>query len=251
MSEQQATTVLPSDSASNVGKSKKPRPGKAQRAAAREMVTPSASAVTASSSMTGASSFSSRKIFAPVPQPGKYPVVFPSGAGEPTKDSRFALDPSVICDVFKEIPSSMSNAARFAEFSAHAEYDKESFGKDIAKNTLLSIAQQIVHAHTNMQLPMGDFSSIATTDTYMMSSVRSIVSQFGEFSVEPLGTRYILADYETTVTSLVVAADLSISLLLLLVTFRSISRRCGFPLVLMMLERRLSSQSGFLSFSEA
>jgi len=31
---------------------------------------------------------------------------------------------------------------------------------------------------------MGDFSSISSTDMFTMSAVRSIVRQFGEFSVE-------------------------------------------------------------------
>jgi len=206
MSEQQATPLTPTDSVSNAGGRKKARPGKAQRAAARGGYTPQASATTGSSSVTGASSFSARASFAPVPQPGKYPVVFPSGAGEATKDVEFALNGDSISSALAGLADDFINSARYAEFSANASYGDDSFRKDVARFSLLAIAQQIVHAHSNMQLSIGDMSAISATDHYMMRSIRSIVEQFGEFSVDQIGSRYVLADYESTVKSLIIAA---------------------------------------------
>jgi hypothetical protein len=208
MSEQQAT-INPSDSASNLGgKVKRVRPGKAARAAARQGTPATASTVTGTASMGKAESFSSKVFSNPVPQPGKFPVVFPSGAGEASKDVVFALDGKRISDSLCDLPGRFIHSPRFAEFSAHAEYGAETFTKDIARFTILGLAQQIVHAHQNMQLSIGDFSSIANTDVTMMSSIRKIIQQYGEFSVDPLGTRYLLANYETTVKSLIHASNL-------------------------------------------
>jgi len=202
MSEQQ-DIVTPSESASLVSSTKKIRPGKAQRAAKRASAPSQASATTGASSATTASMFARKMSFTPTPQPGKYPVVFPSGAGEPTRDSHFAIDGQSIFNCFAGVGQNYLNSARYAEFSSHAEYGDVDFQKDVIISGLLSIAQQIVHAHQNLGLPMGDFSSISSTDMFTMSAVRSIVRQFGEFSVESLGTRFLLHSYEDEVTALV------------------------------------------------
>jgi hypothetical protein len=133
-------------------------------------------------------------------------VVFPSGAGEATEDVLFALSGEHISKAIIGLGDDFINSARYAEFSSHASISDDVFRKDVVRFTLLALAQQIVHSHVNMQLSMGDFSSISSTDHYMMRSIRSIVEQFGEFSVDQIGSRYVLADYESTVKSLVYAA---------------------------------------------
>jgi hypothetical protein len=148
------SSLSPADSASQGGKKKKSRPGKAERAAARGLS--EAPASDAPTSLSGARAFSAGAVSAPVPQPGKYPVVFPSGAGEPTRD--------------------------------------------------LGLAQQTVHAHQNMGLPVGDFSVIASSDVINFNAIRAVLSQFGEFQSESLGTRFLLAGYESTVKACVRAA---------------------------------------------
>jgi len=162
-------------------------------------------------SATGASQFARKASFAPTPQPGKYPIVFPSGAGEPTRDSTFALDGCSMEKCFGRISENYVNSARYAEFSANASYGDFDFHKDVVAAAICALTQQIVHSHANMGLSVGDFSAIASTDTYAMSSIRSIVSQFGEFSVESLGTRYLLADYASEVKALVRTAHLALA----------------------------------------
>jgi len=203
MSELTASNLQPSDSASNIAAKKSKRPGKAQRNANRSDVTAPASAATGPTSYTGQSLFARKASFAPVPQPGKFPVVFPSGAGEPTRDSRFAYDGVSLNKCFSHVAKDYVGSAKYAEFSTNADYQDIQFHKDLVAAALCSLAQQTVHAHANIGQSIGDFSAIASTDTFIMSSLKSVVSQFGEFSVESLGTRFILADYASEVTALV------------------------------------------------
>ncbi|AZT88599.1 capsid protein [Thelebolus microsporus partitivirus 1] len=203
------SSVVPADPVSSTGNKKKARPGKTQRLAARGGSLPGGeSAVTAPSSMSKASLFAAGVSGPPVPQPGKYPVVFPSGAGEPTRDAFFAYDGELIGSVIAELPGRYSANSRYAEFSSHAELTPEDFDTHVSQSAYLGLAQQTVHSHVNMGLPMGDFSAVSSSDISNFSAVRSILSQFGEFSQESLGTRFLLKGYETTVTALVRAAVL-------------------------------------------
>jgi len=200
------SSVAPSDSASSVGK-KKNRPGKNQRIAARAMLPPEAQSQTGPSSAAGASFFSSQLPSDPIPQPGKFPVVFSTGVGEPTRDVNLAYTPNVVRDITFSLAERYTFNPKYAEFSNDSGYTDELFEKDLVRFFLLGLAQQTVHAHVNMGLPLGDFSSIASTDVFLPSSLRSVVSQFGEFSIPSLGTRFLLRDYATTVSSLVFAAS--------------------------------------------
>jgi len=200
------SSVAPSDSASQKG-GRKNRPGKNARAKAREGFPPLAPAVTGPSSVDSASFFASQLPADPVPQPGKFPVVFQAGAGEPTRDVPIAYDPNTINNITSDLLGRYSSNPRFAEFQDHSGYTDSEFERDLVRMFLLSVAQQTVHSHVNMRLPLGDFSSISSTDVFLFPSLRSVVNQFGEFSAPELGSRFLLKDYPSTVASLVRAAD--------------------------------------------
>lgn len=202
-------SVAPSDSVSQAtgdAKKKSSRPGKNQRALNRAAMTPPASSITGAASLSNQAVFASAASSVPVPQPGKFPIVFQVGAGEPTRDSPISYDPNNIYETFNDVSDRFVNAPRYAEFSSYSGYDDDEFNRDVLRYSLLSLAQQTVHSHVNMGLPLGDFSSLASTDTFLFSSLRSAVNQFGEFSVPSLGTRFLLEDYATTISSLVFAA---------------------------------------------
>jgi len=205
MPEQQSqlsSTVAPSDSASAAGP-KKSKLGKAERAARRSAV---GSQPGQAASASKASVFSSG-IIVPKPQPGKFPVVFQTGAGEPSRDQGFSLDERVLVKTLSGLPSRFSFNAKYSEFKAHSEIDDADFTKDLICSTLLRLAQQVVHSHVNLGLPQGDFAPVASTDVKVPSSVAAFVSQYGEHAVPALGTRFLLSDYETTVKSLIWCAD--------------------------------------------
>jgi hypothetical protein len=206
MSGQQDPSITPSESASTVSKTKKSRPGKKQRTAMS--VTSQASALTGPASQGNASTFARRMTFDPVPQPGKFPIVFPAGAGEPTRDVFMAIDGNSLDKCFSTCPENYINSARYAEFSTHVGSTDFNFRKELTTSSLLGVAQQIVHAHQNMNLPLGDFSSVSSTDVYNPAAVRAIIHQFGEFSVDNLGTRYLYKSYADEVTALVRTASL-------------------------------------------
>lgn len=153
--------------------------------------------------VTLAMQFARKASYAPTPQPGKYPIVFPAGAGEPTKDSFMALDGFSLFRCFAEMPDNFSNSERFAEFSMNATYEGHTFRKELTVANLLCLAQRIVHSHQNMGLPMGDFSAVSSTETFTMRSAMAVIEQFGEFSESYLGTRYLFKDYSSEVTALV------------------------------------------------
>lgn len=194
------STVTPSESASNSGK-KKSRPGKNARMAAR-----GGAPASSQSSVSNASFFSSQVPADPVPQPGKFPVVFRAGAGEPTRDVEFAYDADKINGITCDLLGRYVWNPRYAEFSSHADYTDSMFEKDVTRMFLLGLAQQSVHAHVNMGLPLGDFSSIASTDVTEFVSLSAVIRQFGEFQDASLGSRFLLKNYATTIASLVRAA---------------------------------------------
>nr|UVX28893.1 MAG: coat protein [Magnaporthe oryzae partitivirus 4] len=195
------STVAPGDSVSASGK--KSKPGKAERAARRSAVGSqpghSANAGKAMTFATGGS--------VPKPQPGKYPVVFQTGAGEPARDQNFVIDERVLTNTLSSFPARFTSNAKYAEFKAHAEIDDRTFAKELTVATLLRLAQQLVHAHVNMGLPQGDFAPMASSDVRVPASVAAFVSQFGEYSVPALGTRFLFSDYENMVRAIVWAAE--------------------------------------------
>jgi len=203
MSDKQSeiTSVAPSDSASKLGK--KSKPGKAERAARRSAVDSVAgNTASAAKAFTFASSSS-----APKPQPGKFPVVFQTGAGEPARDKTFSVGYENVAANLHDIPSRFTFNAKYAEFKAHAEIDDSDFATDLGVASLLRLAQQVVHSHVNMGLPQGDFAPVASTDVQLPASIAAYLSQHGEHSVPALGTRFLYSDYENTVRSIVMAAD--------------------------------------------
>jgi hypothetical protein len=183
--------------------SRRKRPGKNQRDAARQ-----SSVSTAPSQLPSAIQFAGGSNFNPQPQPGKFPIVFPAGAGEPTRDSFFELNGLAVDQSISGLPGEFINSSRFAEFSANAGITDEEFESEMIIASLLGLAQNVVHAHTNLGLPLGDFSAISSTDIYLPSSAYQVIKQFGEFSVESLGTRFIFLDYESEVKALVRAAKM-------------------------------------------
>lgn len=191
------STVAPSDSASTSGR--KPKPGKAERAARRSAI---GSAPGSQADLGKAFVFSSGAQV-PKPQPGKYPVVFQTGAGEPARDLTFAISHNVLDASLAHFPARFTYNAKYAEFKAHAEIDDNDFAKELTVSALLRLAQQVVHAHVNLGLPQGDFAPIASTEVRVPASVAAYLSQFGEHAVPALGTRFLLAGYEETVKSLV------------------------------------------------
>jgi hypothetical protein len=157
--------------------------------------------------MSNASFFASQVPADPTPQPGKFPVVFQTGAGEPTRDLNFAYEPNIIAEIVDPLFSRYEYNPRYAEFSSYSGYDDSLFERDIVRSFLLALTQQTVHAHVNVGLPLGDFSSIASSDSFVFSSLKSVVDQFGEFLSPELGTRFLLKDYVSTVKSLVRATS--------------------------------------------
>jgi len=194
------STVAPGDSASSSGKKKKP--GKAERAARRSVVNSTAGAP---ASLSKAAAFATGGAEV-TPQPGKFPVVFQSGAGEPSRDLSFSVTGESLDQVLNALPSRFSSNAKFAEFRAHSEMTGELFVRRIVVAALLRLSQQLVHCHVNMGLPQGDFAPLASSDVRVPSSVAAYLQQYGEFSVPALGTRFLLADYENTVKRCVWAA---------------------------------------------
>nr|CAZ61323.2 coat protein [Aspergillus fumigatus partitivirus 1] len=196
-----ASTVAPSDSASKQGR--KSKPGKAERQARRSAVgSQGPQPAAADKAMVFASG-----VPTPKPQPGKYPVVFSTGAGEPARDQYFAIDHGVLGPVLSSFPPRFAFNAKYAEFKAHADLDDRQFAKDLMVASLLRLAQQVVHTHVNMGLPQGDFAPVASTDVKVPASISAYLSQFGEHSVPALGTRFLFSDYTQTVRSLIWAAD--------------------------------------------
>jgi hypothetical protein len=195
------STVAPMDSASSNGKKKKP--GKAERAAKRSQV---GTAPSVPASASKASIFASG-VSEPRPQPGKYPVVFQTGAGEPSRDQNFAIDGGVAVRNLTGFPGRFTANPKYAQFKAHSEISDDSFQNHVVTSGLLRLAQQVVHSHVNMGLPQGDFAPVASSDVRVPSSVSAFISQYGEHSVPALGTRFLYAGYEDTVKWLIWLAD--------------------------------------------
>jgi len=76
----------------------------------------------------------------------------------------------------------------------------------LQRKVLLGLAQQTVFAHTNMGMPLGDFSPMTSTEVSIPTGIAQVISQFGEHQDPTLGTRFFLKDYASTVFALVRAA---------------------------------------------
>jgi hypothetical protein len=196
-----SSTIAPSDSASAVT-GKKSKPGKAERAARRA----------ATSSVAGnpadpakAMTFASASP-APKPQPGKFPVVFQTGAGEPTRDKAFTYEPKVLASTMDSFLPAYKEHPKYAEFLSYTDYNDANFESQLMSAALLRLAQQVVHSHVNMGLPQGDFSPVASTEVRVPGAVSAFCHQHGEFAVPALGTRFLYKDYPATVKALIWAA---------------------------------------------
>ncbi|AAN86835.1 capsid protein [Penicillium stoloniferum virus S] len=196
------SSIAPTDSVSSSGKRSKP--GKRERQQARSAV---GSAGGKPASASKAAAFAQGGSSDPVPMPGKYPVVFSTGAGEPTRDQEFALPVHKAFPLFGSVSDKYRRNPRYAEFRAHSEFTDGVFGTHLAVSSLLRLAQQLVHAHVNMGLPLGDFAPLASSDVRIPSALASVVNQFGEFSSPSIGTRFLLRDYEHAVSRVVFLAD--------------------------------------------
>nr|QJW70317.1 coat protein [Erysiphe necator associated partitivirus 10] len=203
MSDQQSitTSVAPSDSVSKSGK--KPKPGKAERMARRSAVD---SVAGHSASPAKAFTFATSSS-APKPQPGKFPVVFQTGAGEPARDKFFSVEHSVLAEQLLVFPERFIDNEKYNEFRSNADVSDSDFGKDLVIASLLRLAQQVVHSHVNMGLTQGDFAPVASTEVRVPASIAAFISQHGEHAVPALGTRFLYKDYENTVRSIIHAAD--------------------------------------------
>lgn len=197
-----SSSVAPNDSVSSTSK-KKTRPGKAERAALRN-----ASSVTGvSASASKAAAFAAGASLDPSPQPGRHPVVFPTGAGEPTRDWEFTYDPSSLSKVARSFWCRYKQNPRYAEFRAHAGVTDNEFYRHLAVVFLLSLCQQTVHTHVNMGLPQLDFAPVASSELRVPASILTVTSQYGEFPEALLGNRFVLADYSNEVDKLVWCAE--------------------------------------------
>jgi hypothetical protein len=121
----------------------------------------------------------------------------------------FAYDGVNLGRIASMLPERYQENSKFAEFSAHSEMDANDFDTELVRAFFLGLAQQTVHAHVNMGLPQGDFSPVFSSDVTNFSAVRSVISHFGEFSCDALGSRFLLAGYSETVKALVRAASLA------------------------------------------
>nr|UVZ34177.1 capsid protein [Botryosphaeria dothidea partitivirus 3] len=196
------SSVTPAESVSQSG-NRTSKPGKRERKAKRSAVGSAGGQPAAASK---AAVFASGS-YDPVPQPGKFPVVFQTGAGEPTRDVEFALDLNRVGESVNSFGHRFKHNPKYAEFTANAEIENEEFLKQLSAATLLRMAQQVVHAHVNMGLPQGDFAPIASSDVRVPQSIASFVSQIGEFAEPSIGTRFLFEDYDNTVKKLVFMAD--------------------------------------------
>ncbi|AKF14165.1 capsid protein [Talaromyces marneffei partitivirus-1] len=196
------SSVAPTDSVSSAGR--KPRPGKRERQAARSAV---GSTGGVSASKEKAAAFAAGGFDDPVPQPGKFPVVFATGVGEPTRDQEFAYSPTALKEVFSDLSPRYSENAQYAEFRSYSDSTDEDFRDWLTVSSFLRLAQQTVHAHVNMGLPQGDFASVASSEVMLPSALSAVVQQFGEMPIPSLGTRFLLRDYQNAVRRLVWVAD--------------------------------------------
>jgi len=197
------SSVAPGDSASSTGR-KKSKPGKAERAARRSQV---GSQPGQSASAQKASLFSSGGAGEPKAQPGRFPVVFATGPGEPSRDSGFTLEAGNLRDVSGSFAGRYQLSPRFAEFKAHSGFSYSNFSEHLRSAFFLRLAQQVVHSHVNMGLPQGDFAPVASTDVRVPGAMTAVICQYGEFSVPELGTRFLFEDYENLVRKLVFTAE--------------------------------------------
>lgn len=197
------STVAPGDSASSTGK-KKSKPGKAERAARRSQV---GSQPGQSASAQKASAFASGGPPEVKAQPGRFPVVFATGAGEPSRDSEFTLEWSNLSEVSSGFQSRYQLSPRFAEFKAHSGYTYDNFGEQLRSAFFLRLAQQVVHSHVNMGLPQGDFAPVSSSDVRVPGAMSAVICQYGEFSVPELGTRFLYEDYDNLVKKLIFVAE--------------------------------------------
>lgn len=195
------SSIAPTDSVSSSGK--KSRPGKRERQQARSAVGSSGGFP---ASATKAAAFASGGMDEPVPQPGKFPVVFQTGVGEPTRDQQFVYDHKALKAVFSDLSPRYSENARFAEFREYSAQTATDFRDWLTVSCFLRLAQQTVHAHVNLGLPQGDFASVASSDVLIPSALSTVVQQFGELSIPSTGTRLLLRDYQTVVKRLVWSA---------------------------------------------
>lgn len=192
------SSVAPSDSASATG-NKRSKPGKAERAARR-----AATDSTAGQPASAAKAFTfASAVTSPKPQPGKFPVVFQTGAGEPSRDLNFAIDPKVLGETLPTFVPSFKDHMKYQEFLSYSEYDDDEFERQLSSAALLRLAQQVVHSHVNLSLPQGDFAPVAHTEVRVPSSMSAFISQYGEFAVPALGTRFLFRDYASTVRKVV------------------------------------------------
>jgi hypothetical protein len=194
------STVTPSESASAVS-GKKSKPGKAERAARRAASTEGVPASSAKAMVFATAAA------APKPQPGKYPVVFQTGAGEPSRDITFSYDSKVLADSFSAFLPAYKEHPKYAEFLSYTDYGDPEFEKQLLTAALLRLAQQMVHAHVNIGLPQGDFAPVASTEVRVPGAVSAFVHQHGEFAVPALGTRFLYKDYPATVKSIIWTAN--------------------------------------------
>jgi len=198
-----SSSVNPTDSASTVSKGKA-RPGKRERLAKREAASGSQGA---NASASKAAMFAAGAAADPVPQPGRYPVIFNTGAGEPSRDQDFVLPVHELAAMLINFPSKYTRNDRYAEFRTNADISDVDFGRQMSMSFLLRLAQQVVHAHSNMGLPQGDFAPVASSDVRIPAALAAVAGQFGEFSVPSIGTRFLLRDYAATVAQLVRTAQ--------------------------------------------
>jgi len=203
---------MPGDSVSQVGSEKpekknKNRKGKNARNRGKKSATSTTPSVdTKVTSTTIPTSFRNNQSVGPTPEPGRWPVVFSVTAGHPTTEIAFQPLSPPVEDALSHIDTYTMDA-NFARYSRDFGYTHLDFTVSLHAVLFLSLAQQIVFSHVNMGRPAGDFFTLQTTRLQVPSALLAFVRQYGELPFEGMGKLFVLANYRTTVSSLVLAAQ--------------------------------------------
>jgi len=198
-------SLVPNDSVSNVSV-KRHRPGKRERAMNSNPTLPIQEHPVSSERNRGKEE-KFAKPAKPMFQPGKFPVVFDTGVGEPTVD--YGVTPVVAKyhNHVQEVYTSIRDEVRFTDFRANAHLldvaAENRFKREFEAAALCTLVVQLLKSHVAMGFPAGDFGPATSSDAYHLNSVHMIASQYGEFKMPELGERFLLEGYSETLSALI------------------------------------------------
>lgn len=140
------------------------------------------------------------------PQPGKYPIVFPTGSGEVGTRVHAAIDAESVKGNFAEFFDAFTRNPAFEVAINQAGYSDDQVTSSLFKTLLLSMAQKVIASHKSEGLSTGDLAVFLDVKVTNLTPVQTIIDQLGEFSSKLLGTAYRWIDFEATVLALIRAA---------------------------------------------